>query len=204
MTRKKKTPPAERRELERQRRINAPEEREKRKAAIDEAKARAARERAVQPDPVIEREPEPAPVPDAPVAAPYTGFQAARGTLKFTDAGDAGGSCRRYQVQYPARMDIQGLFNAIRAKSLNDSGLVYISTNLAEAGPENYQLSYEYADQLFTRLEDVSRNKKSPALADLLGHPIMKLQAAGGYGRMDYFVNICMPNDPPEGGAPNA
>ena len=58
MTRKKKTPPAERRELERQRRINAPEEREKRKAAIDEAKARAARERAVQPDPVIEREPE--------------------------------------------------------------------------------------------------------------------------------------------------
>ena len=102
MTRKKKTPPAERRELERQRRINAPEEREKRKAAIDEAKARAAQERAVQPDPVIEREPEPAPVPDAPVAAPYTGFQAARGTLKFTDAGDAGGSCRRDQVQKPA------------------------------------------------------------------------------------------------------
>lgn len=205
MTRKKKTPPAERREQERQRRINAPEEHEKRKAAIDEARAKAAQEKAAKPGPVIETVPDQAvTTPDAPPAAPCANSYAAHGTLKFTDAGDAGGSCRRYQVQYPARMDIQGLFNAIRAKGRDENGLVYISTNLADAGPENYQLSYEYADNLFTRREDVSRNKKSPALADLLGHPITRLQALGGYGRMDYFVNVYALDDMPDGDGANA
>lgn len=213
MTRRKnKLSPAQRREQEKLRRMEAPAEKARKKAetdaAIEAAKARAASEPAPEtgapaapvPEAVeapVGESPEPAPAEKYSVPGPALRRSAASRyqKLDFEDAGDAGADCRNYAVKFPPRFCLPDLFNAIRTERRDDSGTVFVSTNLAEAGPGNYGLSYEYAGGLFTRRENVSKNKKAPALADLLDRPVLKIRASGGWGRMDYFVNIAGPGN---------
>lgn len=121
-------------------------------------------------------------------------------SLQFRDGQPAGGDCTRYDVSFPARMDIQALFDAIRKERRDEHGTVYISLNLAEAGAGNHQLSYDYAGGMFTRREKPSKDKKAPLLAELLDRPVTKIRACGGWGLMDYYVNI-RPADGPDGDA---
>lgn len=121
-------------------------------------------------------------------------------SLQFENGQPAGGDCTRYDVSFPARMDIQALFDAIRKERRDEHGTVYISLNLAEAGTGNHQLSYDYAGGMFTRREKPSKDKKAPLLAELLDKPVTKIRACGGWGLMDYYVNI-RPADAPEGNA---
>lgn len=221
---KNKQTPAQRREQEKLRRMAAPAEKARKKAEADAA-AEAARARAalspapapmedgardmpaVQEAPALPETPEkpapePAPPEEAPVMAPAARRPAASryAKLDFEDAGDAGADCRNYVVHVPPRFCLPDLFDAIRKERRDDTGTVFVSTNLAEAGPGNYKLSYDYAGGLFTRREDVSKNKKAPALADLLDRPILRARASGGWGRMDYFVNIAAPGSGQGGG----
>lgn len=218
MTRRKnKLSPAQRREQEKLRRMEAPIEKARKKAetnaAIEAAKARAASEPAPETSapaaPVPEaakaparEDPEPAPAEKYPVPGPALRRPASSRyqKLDFEDTGEAGADCKNYAVGFPPRFCLPDLFNAIRTERRDDSGTVFVSTNLAEAGPGNYKLSYDYAGGLFTRREDVSKNKKAPALADLLDRPILRARASGGWGRMDYFVNIAAPGSGQGGG----
>lgn len=210
---KKKQTPAERRAQEKQRRIES----SKRAVPAEKTSGAAAQEKqqpAGTPVPAVKP---PLDEGKAAAAAPEKKTRAAGTTkaqrpkpaparvenpryksLRFENGQPAGGDCTRYDVGFPARMDIQALFDAIRKERRDEHGTVYISLNLAEAGTGNYQLSYDYAGGMFTRREKPSKDKKAPLLAELLDRSVTKIRACGGWGLMDYYVNI-LPADGPAG-----
>lgn len=205
---KKKQTPAERRAQERQRRIesvtrNIPVE----KPYRDEGQERQRLIEAVKKNILVEKPLRDAGAPEkkeragrpqkSPRPAPARVENPRYRSLQFGDGQPTGGDCTRYGVGFPARMDIQALFDAIRKERRDEHGTVYISLNLAEAGTSNYQLSYDYAGGMFTRREKPSKDKAAPLLADLLDRPVQKIQACGGWGLMDYYVNI-RPADAPD------
>lgn len=195
MPKKKKQTPQERRAQEKQRRIEAAGKPKEERRTLPPKKKKAPKPAAAPAESAAPANdpPEPA-AQDAPMRSPAPALKRHAATkfrtLEFGEGEYAGADCSRYDIRYPARMDIQALFNAIRKERKDEHGTVYISTNLAEAGPANYQLSYEYAGGMFTRRETPSRDRRAPLLADLLDKPIRKLRACGGWGTMDYFVNI--------------
>lgn len=194
---KKKQSPQERRAQEKQRRIEAAGKQRQPKPEKPPA-------RVPGPAPAAGGRPEPetrphARMPKAPRRKPVPARvdNPRYKSLQFGDGQPAGGDCTRYELSFPARMDIQALFDVIRKERRDEHGTVYISLNLADSGAGNHQLSYDYAGGMFTRREKPSKDKAAPLLADLLGRPVTKIRACGGWGVMDYYVNI-RPADSPD------
>lgn len=110
---------------------------------------------------------------------------------------DAGGDCWEYQVTLPRNADLSVLFNGIRStRPREESGTVYIRTDIMDATAGNAQLIYDYTFGMFMRR--VEGSKKDLLLANLLDQPIMQIRAKGGWGQMNYFVNLAcstMPAD---------
>ncbi len=123
------------------------------------------------------------------------GKNAAPVAMSLVPEGDAGRDCWHYGVQLPRRADLKTLFDGIRSTRPRDEhGTVYIRTDVLLPGTGNAHLSYEYKAGVFTRVESPSKDKKAPLLADLLGLPITKAKACGGWGAMDYFVCVAGDN----------
>lgn len=190
------------------------------KAAIAEARRARAQEAmagpgpvpeitgAVQEDPVreIQDAPVPAPAGDPgsgrmpPDGAPYMRQPAGRASspvsMRLENARDAGGDCWHFDVKLPRLADLRTLFDGIRStRPREETGTVYVRTDVLGADAGNAQLSYAYKQGMFAR---AGGSNKALALADLLGLPITRIRATGGWGRMDYFVNVAGENADPD------
>lgn len=114
-------------------------------------------------------------------------------TITMTDAGDAGMDCRRYDCRIPERSTLESVMRAIRNdRPRGETGTIYISTDIMPAHGGHSAMSYEIRDGVFTRREKVQGQKKHPAplLCDMLDRRVKALRASGGWGRMDWFIDL--------------
>lgn len=109
--------------------------------------------------------------------------------MRLEAISEAGDDCWHYQVTLPRNADLSALFNGIRStRPREESGTIYIRTDIMNATSGNAQLIYDYTFGMFMRR--VKDSQKELLLANLLDQPIVQARASGGWGRMDYFINI--------------
>ena len=118
--------------------------------------------------------------------------------MSLEPVAEAGGDCWEYQVTLPRNADLSVLFNGIRStRPREESGTIYIRTDIIDATAGNAQLIYDYTFGMFMRRVDGS--KKDLLLANLLDQPIVQARAKGGWGQMSYFINLaCSTVNEPE------
>lgn len=107
--------------------------------------------------------------------------------LNFKCVSECPDAWANYIVDLDSKLTLQGLINAIENERLCDHhGRLYISTGNIKASVEKHDICAEYEDGVYHLTEP-----------DLMDRTVIMVSAHGGFGLMDYFINLEDPEDKP-------
>lgn len=109
--------------------------------------------------------------------------------IVLEDAGSAGADCRNYGVKLPKGTTVRAFIEMVRQERKDESGMVYVSGNLAEASPSNHSVKWEYKNGCPVWNKDFPECEPGP-IDRILDRKIRAAKASGGWGHMAWYLSL--------------